>query len=456
MHKIISINNFTVCISLNKYRCFLFECFVIRDIGKMLEVVEIYAGYAKCIIIGDCIGIKSGMDVEPTGKKITVKYSRKYVGRIVDPMLCVLSDNFNIDNSLEEVELCTRSYSKNPTMVSSSTEIIETGIKAIDFFCPQIKGGKCIVIGGAGVGKTTLSTEIIYNFKRLNAFTIFGGIGERIREGHAFYNDLVDSKIIDLDAPNQSNTLIVFGTMDQPPSIRQHVAYTSLSIAEYYRDVIKQDVLLFIDNIYRFSQAYNEISSSISRMPSELGYQPDLNYSMSCIQDRIYSVVNGNNMTSVLAMYVPADDMGDPAVVSIMSHSDSVIVLDRSLASKGIYPPIDPLQSRSVANYKTFIGSYHYSVRNKAIKILAHYKDLKKMIDVMGIDNLNDHDKTIAKRAELIYAYMTQRFYSISAMTATQGQYVSIKDTIHGFDLICEGEFDNIDIANMYYRSLLS
>ena len=388
----------------------------------------------RCIAMSSTDGLKRGTPVTDTGKAISVPVGRQTLGRIFN----VLGDT--VDNG-EEVNDCERhnihrtapSYDE----LSTSTEILETGIKVIDLICPYSKGGKIGLFGGAGVGKTVLIMELINNIaKEHGGISVFTGVGERTREGNDLYNEMKESGVL-------SNTALVYGQMNEPPGARMRVALSGLTMAEYLRDEEGQDVLLFIDNIYRFTQAGSEVSALLGRMPSAVGYQPTLANEMGALQERITSTKKGS-ITSVQAVYVPADDLTDPAPATTFAHLDATTVLSRSIASQGIYPAVDPLESTSRILNPDILGAKHYKVAREVQRILQRYKELMDIIAIMGMDELSDEDKLLVQRARKIQRFLSQPFHVSEKFTGIEGVYVPLKETIRGFEEIIEGMHDDI------------
>ncbi|MBQ2153272.1 MAG: F0F1 ATP synthase subunit beta [Clostridia bacterium] len=388
----------------------------------------------RCIAMSSTDGLKRGTPVTDTGKAISVPVGRQTLGRIFN----VLGDT--VDNG-EEVNDCERhnihrtapSYDE----LSTSTEILETGIKVIDLICPYSKGGKIGLFGGAGVGKTVLIMELINNIaKEHGGISVFTGVGERTREGNDLYNEMKESGVL-------SNTALVYGQMNEPPGARMRVALSGLTMAEYFRDEEGQDVLLFIDNIYRFTQAGSEVSALLGRMPSAVGYQPTLANEMGALQERITSTKKGS-ITSVQAVYVPADDLTDPAPATTFAHLDATTVLSRSIASQGIYPAVDPLESTSRILNPDILGAKHYKVAREVQRILQRYKELMDIIAIMGMDELSDEDKLLVHRARKIQRFLSQPFHVSEKFTGIEGVYVPLKETIRGFEEIIEGMHDDI------------
>lgn len=389
---------------------------------------------ARCIAMASTDGLKRGTDVTDTGKPISVPVGRDTLGRIFN----VLGDVVDNGPAIAEAERWdihrpAPEYSE----LASSTEILETGIKVIDLICPYSKGGKIGLFGGAGVGKTVLIMELINNIaKKHGGLSVFTGVGERTREGNDLYNEMKQSGVI-------ANTSLVYGQMNEPPGARMRVALSGLTMAEYFRDREGQDVLLFIDNIFRFTQAGSEVSALLGRMPSAVGYQPTLATEMGALQERITSTKKGS-ITSVQAVYVPADDLTDPAPATTFAHLDATTVLSRSIASQGIYPAVDPLESTSRILSAEILGEEHYFVAREVQRILQRYNELMDIIAIMGMDELSDDDKILVQRARKIQRFLSQPFDVSEKFTGIPGKYVPLSETIRGFKEIIEGKHDDL------------
>ena len=398
-----------------------------------LEVLEhIGDDTVRCIAMGATEGVKRGLEVKSTGKPIQVPVGRNVLGR----MFNVLGEPIDGKGDFE-AEQVHSIYNDPPKFRDQSTkvEVYETGIKVIDLLCPYIKGGKVGLFGGAGVGKTVLIQELINNIAtEKHGISVFAGVGERSREGNDLYNEMAESGVL-------KNTALVFGQMNETPGVRMRVGLSGLTMAEYFRDVEHQDVLLFIDNIYRFTQAGSEVSALLGRMPSAVGYQPTLATEMGQLQERIASTKDGS-ITSIQAIYVPADDLTDPAPATAFSHLDAKTVLDRSIASLGLYPAVDPLASSSNFLDPNVIGKEHYNVARQVQEILQRYKDLQDIIAILGMDELSEEDKLTVARARRIRNFLSQPFFVASKFTGSEGKYVPLKDTIASFESILNGEGD--------------
>ena len=388
----------------------------------------------RCIAMSSTDGLKRGTPVVDTGKTISVPVGRSTLGRIFN-VLGDAVDNQPFDGDVDRwnIHRAAPSYSE----LSTSTEVLETGIKVIDLICPYSKGGKIGLFGGAGVGKTVLIMELINNIaKQHGGLSVFTGVGERTREGNDLYNEMKESGVL-------SNTTLVYGQMNEPPGARMRVALSGLTMAEYFRDEENQDVLLFIDNIFRFTQAGSEVSALLGRMPSAVGYQPTLATEMGDLQERITSTKKGS-ITSIQAVYVPADDLTDPAPATTFAHLDATTVLSRGIASQGIYPAVDPLESTSRILSPDVLGEEHYSVAREVQRILQRYKELMDIIAIMGMDELSDEDKLLVQRARKIQRFLSQPFDVSEKFTGIPGAYVPLSETIRGFKEIIEGKHDDL------------
>ena len=395
---------------------------------------QIGDGIVRCVAMSSTDGLVRGTEAVDTGSPITVPVGEACLGRIFDLMGNPLDDQ-PIDENLERwpIHREAPSYAEQ----ESSTEILETGIKVVDLICPYAKGGKIGLFGGAGVGKTVLIQELIYNIAtEHNGYSVFTGVGERTREGNDLYYEMKESGVLE-------KTALVFGQMNEPPGARMRVGLSGLTMAEYLRDVKHQDVLLFIDNIFRFTQAGSEVSALLGRMPSAVGYQPTLATEMGALQERITSTKDGS-ITSVQAVYVPADDLTDPAPATTFAHLDATTVLDRSIASLGIYPAVDPLDSTSRILSPDVVGKEHYEVAQSVIHILQRYKELQDIIAIMGMDELSESDKLTVSRARKVQRFLSQPFHVAEQFTGMAGKYVPVRETIRGFKEIVEGKHDDI------------
>ena len=394
----------------------------------------------RCIAMGPTDGLVRGMDAEATGAPISVPVGENTLGR----MFNVLGDP--IDNKpVPETEEYMPIHRKAPAFEeqSTSTEMLETGIKVVDLLCPYQKGGKIGLFGGAGVGKTVLIQELIRNIATEHGgYSVFTGVGERTREGNDLYHEMMDSGVIE-------KTTMVFGQMNEPPGARMRVGLTGLTMAEYFRDVKKQDVLLFIDNIFRFVQAGSEVSALLGRMPSAVGYQPTLATDLGELQERIASTTKGS-ITSVQAVYVPADDLTDPAPATTFSHLDATTVLSRKIVEQGIYPAVDPLESTSRILEPDVVGEEHYTVARRVQEVLQKYKELQDIIAILGMEELSDEDKLTVYRARKVQRFLSQPFFVAENFTGTPGRFVPVKETIEGFKAILDGEMDDYPEAAFF------
>ena len=389
---------------------------------------------ARCIAMASTDGLQRGTDVTDTGAPISMPVGRETLGRIFN-VLGEAVDNKPAPETEERWDI----HRPAPAFdeLSTSTEILETGIKVIDLICPYSKGGKIGLFGGAGVGKTVLIMELINNVaKQHGGLSVFTGVGERTREGNDLYNEMKQSGVL-------NNTALVYGQMNEPPGARMRVALSGLTVAEYFRDHEGQDVLLFIDNIFRFTQAGSEVSALLGRMPSAVGYQPTLATEMGALQERITSTKDGS-ITSVQAVYVPADDLTDPAPATTFAHLDATTVLSRNIASQGIYPAVDPLESTSRILSPEVLGQEHYDVAREVQRVLQRYNELMDIIAIMGMDELSDEDKLLVQRARKIQRFLSQPFHVSEKFTGIPGTYVPLSETVRGFREILEGKHDDL------------
>ena len=407
----------------------------IEDRVLTVEVAQhIGDNTVRCIAMASTDGLKRGAVVTDTGSAISVPVGEETLGRIFN----VLGETVDNGPALHTEERWNihRSVPEYADL-STSTEILETGIKVIDLICPYSKGGKIGLFGGAGVGKTVVIMELINNIaKQHGGLSVFTGVGERTREGNDLYNEMKQSGVI-------NKTALVYGQMNEPPGARMRVALSGLTMAEYFRDNLGQDVLLFIDNIFRFTQAGSEVSAMLGRMPSAVGYQPTLANEMGALQERITSTKKGS-ITSVQAVYVPADDLTDPAPATTFTHLDATTVLSRDIASQGIYPAVDPLDSTSRILSPETVGEEHYQVARSVQRVLQRYKELQDIIAIMGMDELSEEDKLTVSRARKVQRFLSQSFSVAEQFTGMKGQYVPLKETIRGFKKILDGECDDI------------
>ena len=388
----------------------------------------------RCIAMKSTDGLVRGTDAVDTGKPITVPVGEACLGRVFNLLGETVDDQGSV--TTEEQWPIHREAPAYEEQVPA-TEILETGIKVVDLICPYAKGGKIGLFGGAGVGKTVLIMELIHNVATAHGgLSVFTGVGERTREGNDLYNEMKESGVID-------KTALVYGQMNEPPGARMRVGLSGLTMAEYFRDVKNQDVLLFIDNIFRFTQAGSEVSALLGRMPSAVGYQPTLATEMGAMQERITSTKKGS-ITSVQAVYVPADDLTDPAPATTFTHLDATTVLSREIASQGIYPAVDPLDSTSRILTPEVVGKEHYEIARAVQQVLQRYKELQDIIAIMGMEELSEEDKKAVNRARKVQRYLSQSFSVAEQFTGMPGTYVSLKETLRGFRMILDGECDEI------------
>ncbi len=406
-------------------------------------------GWVRAVAMSTTEGLKRGMKVTDTGDAITVPVGEAVLGRI-----------FNVTGEPQDEKGEVRAAKRYPihrpapplTEQSTSAQVLETGIKVIDLICPFTKGGKVGAFGGAGVGKTVIIMELINNIaKGHGGYSIFAGVGERTREGNDLYQEMSESGVIDQNDISNSKVALVYGQMNEPPGARLRVALSALAMAEYFRDEKNQDVLLFVDNVFRFSQAGSEVSALLGRTPSAVGYQPTLASEMGAMQERITST-NKGSITSFQAVYVPADDLTDPAPANTFAHLDSTVVLERSLAELGIYPAVDPLASTSTALAPDVVGEEHYEVARGVQNVLQRYKDLQDIIAILGMDELSDEDKLIVFRARKLQRFLSQPFSVAEIFTGTPGEYVSIEETVRGFKEVLDGKHDTVPEMDFYMK----
>ena len=407
-----------------------------KDGGELTVEVSQHLGddTVKCIAMGPTDGLVRGMEAVATGAPITVPVGENTLGRMFN-VLGQPIDNKPAPECKEHFPIHRKApeFSEQAT----DTEILETGIKVVDLLCPYQKGGKIGLFGGAGVGKTVLIQELIRNIATEHGgYSVFTGVGERTREGNDLYNEMTESGVID-------KTTMVYGQMNEPPGARMRVGLTGLTMAEYFRDQGGKDVLLFIDNIFRFTQAGSEVSALLGRVPSAVGYQPTLQTEMGALQERITSTKNGS-ITSVQAVYVPADDLTDPAPATTFAHLDATTVLSRSIVELGIYPAVDPLESTSRILDPKIVGEEHYEVARGVQEILQKYKELQDIIAILGMDELSEEDKLVVSRARKVQRFLSQPFFVAEQFTGTSGKYVPVSETIRGFKEIIEGKHDDI------------
>lgn len=417
----------------------------------VLEVQQhLGEGLVRAVAMSSTEGLVRNMDVDDTGAPITVPVGEPVLGRIFN----VIGETVD-ERGPCETEKRYPIHRQPPTLVEQDTQaqILETGIKVIDLICPFIKGGKVGAFGGAGVGKTVVIMELINNIAKAHGgYSVFAGVGERSREGNDLYWEMSESGVIDQENIANSKVALVYGQMNEPPGARMRVGLTGLAMAEYFRDEKNQDVLLFVDNIFRFSQAGSEVSALLGRSPSAVGYQPTLAQEMGILQERITSTKKGS-ITSFQAVYVPADDLTDPAPANTFAHLDSTIVLERRIAELGIYPAVDPLASVSNALSPEIVGEEHFNVARGVQNVLQRYKDLQDIIAILGLDELSEEDRQIVFRARKIQKFLSQPFHVAEVFTGFPGVYVSVADTIKGFKMILDGELDDVNENDFYMKA---
>jgi len=421
----------------------ILNALIVKKNNLVLEVEQdLGQGRLKCLAMGPTEGLKRGDEVQDTGEPIKVSVGKETLGRVLN----VLGQPVDKKGEIKTKEFWSI-HRRAPKLVEQKIkiEVLETGLKAIDLLTPISKGGKAGLFGGAGVGKTVLIQELIRNVAKVHkGYSVFTGIGERSREGNDILLEMERSGIL-------KSCALVFGQMNESPGVRFRVGFTGLTIAEYFRDVEKKDVLLFMDNIFRFVLAGSEVSALLGRIPSQTGYQPTLFSEIAELEERVTSTESGS-ITSIQAVYVPADDLTDPGVVSVFSHLDSTIVLSREIADLGIYPAIDPLESDSKILDPKIVGQEHYLVANEVKRILKRYKELRDIISILGIEELSEEDKILVQRARKIQRFLSQPFYVAEPFTGKKGTYVSLKDTIEDFKKIISGELDSKREEEFYMK----
>ena len=415
----------------------LLNAIIIRHGGRdiVAEVAQhIGDDVVRCVALSSTDGLTRGMEAEDTGAPISVPVGKEVLGRLFNVIGATIDEKGPVDTELRSpIHRAAPNFDEQNT----STQIFETGIKVVDLIAPYTRGGKVGLFGGAGVGKTVLIQELINNIaKEHGGISVFAGVGERTREGNDLYYEMIESGVI-------NKTAMVFGQMNEPPGARMRVALTGLTMAEYFRDEEGQDVLLFIDNIFRFTQAGSEVSALLGRVPSAVGYQPTLATEMGALQERITSTKKGS-ITSVQAIYVPADDLTDPAPATTFAHLDATTVLSRAITELGIYPAVDPLESTSRIMDPLIIGEEHYNTARGVQEVLQRYKDLQDIIAILGMDELSDSDKLVVSRARKIQRFLSQPFSVAEQFTGTPGKYLPLKETVRGFREILEGKHDAI------------
>ncbi|MBN8544064.1 MAG: F0F1 ATP synthase subunit beta [Alphaproteobacteria bacterium] len=414
----------------------------------VLEVAQhLGENTVRAIAMDSTDGVTRGQAVRDTGAPITVPVGEETLGRILN----VIGEPIDERGPVSAKHVAPiHAEAPNFTEQSTKDEILETGIKVIDLLAPYAKGGKIGLFGGAGVGKTVLIMELINNIaKARGGFSVFAGVGERTREGNDLYHEMVESGVINLDDPKKSKCALIYGQMNEPPGARARVALTGLTVAEYFRDQEGRDMLFFVDNVFRFTQAGSEVSALLGRIPSAVGYQPTLATEMGNMQERITST-NKGSITSVQAIYVPADDLTDPAPATSFAHLDATTVLSRQIAELGIYPAVDPLDSTSRMLSAAIVGDAHYKVARDVQKVLQTYKSLQDIIAILGMDELSEEDKLTVARARKIQRFLSQPFHVAEVFTGKPGAYVSLADTIKGFKAIIDGEYDHLPEAAFY------
>ncbi|MFL0806321.1 MAG: F0F1 ATP synthase subunit beta [Oceanobacter sp.] len=425
----------------------VYDALTVDGTETTLEVQQqLGDGVVRTIAMGSTEGLKRGLQVTNTGAPISVPVGTETLGRIMDVLGRPIDECGDIG---EQERYAIHRTAPSFDEQSNSTDLLETGIKVIDLVCPFAKGGKVGLFGGAGVGKTVNMMELINNIAKAHSgLSVFAGVGERTREGNDFYYEMAESGVVNLDDKVKSKVAMVYGQMNEPPGNRLRVALTGLTMAEKFRDEGK-DVLLFVDNIYRYTLAGTEVSALLGRMPSAVGYQPTLAEEMGVLQERITSTKTGS-ITSIQAVYVPADDLTDPSPATTFAHLDSTVVLSRDIASKGIYPAIDPLDSTSRQLDPLVIGNEHYDVARGVQGVLQRYKELKDIIAILGMDELSDEDKQLVSRARKIERFLSQPFHVAEVFTGSPGIYVSLKETIRGFQGILNGDYDELPEQAFY------
>ena len=425
----------------------VYDALKVTDKNLTLEVQQqLGDGVVRTIAMGSSEGVKRGLVVENTNAPISVPVGEATLGRIMD----VLGNPIDEKGPIKS-KVAMPIHRKPPAYeeLAASDELLEAGIKVIDLVCPFAKGGKVGLFGGAGVGKTVNMMELINNIATEHSgLSVFAGVGERTREGNDFYYEMQESGVVNIEKPEESKVSMVYGQMNEPPGNRLRVALTGLTMAEKFRDEGK-DVLMFVDNIYRYTLAGTEVSALLGRMPSAVGYQPTLAEEMGALQERITSTKTGS-ITSVQAVYVPADDLTDPSPATTFAHLDSTVVLSRDIASKGIYPAVDPLDSTSRQLDPLIIGQAHYEAARGVQSVLQRYKELKDIIAILGMDELSEEDKLAVARARKIERFLSQPFHVAEVFTGSPGKYVSLKDTIAGFQGILDGEYDHLPEQAFY------
>ncbi|WP_414528841.1 F0F1 ATP synthase subunit beta [Nodularia chucula] len=419
-----------------------------QEINLTVEVQQLLGdNQVRAVAMSTTDGLVRGLEVVDTGAAISVPVGKVTLGRIFN-VLGEPVDNRGPVNATETLPI--HRPSPKFTELETKPSVFETGIKVVDLLTPYRRGGKIGLFGGAGVGKTVIMMELINNIATQHGgVSVFAGVGERTREGNDLYNEMMESGVINKDNLNESKIALVYGQMNEPPGARMRVGLSGLTMAEYFRDVNKQDVLLFIDNIFRFVQAGSEVSALLGRMPSAVGYQPTLGTDVGALQERITSTTEGS-ITSIQAVYVPADDLTDPAPATTFAHLDGTTVLSRGLASKGIYPAVDPLGSTSTMLQPEIVGDEHYNTARAVQSTLQRYKELQDIIAILGLDELSEEDRLIVARARKVERFLSQPFFVAEVFTGSPGKYVKLEDTIKGFQMILSGELDELPEQAFY------
>jgi F-type H+/Na+-transporting ATPase subunit beta len=419
-----------------------------QEVSVTCEVQQLLGdNQVRAVAMSATDGLVRGMDIIDTGAAISVPVGKSTLGRIFN----VLGEPVDNKGDVPSTETSPiHRPAPKLTDLETKPKVFETGIKVVDLLTPYRQGGKIGLFGGAGVGKTVIMMELINNIAiQHGGVSVFGGVGERTREGNDLYNEMIESGVINPDNPSESKIALVYGQMNEPPGARMRVGLSALTMAEYFRDVNKQDVLLFIDNIFRFVQAGSEVSALLGRMPSAVGYQPTLGTDVGDLQERITSTKEGS-ITSIQAVYVPADDLTDPAPATTFAHLDGTTVLSRGLAAKGIYPAVDPLDSTSTMLQPSIVGEDHYNTARAVQSTLQRYKELQDIIAILGLDELSEEDRLVVDRARKIERFLSQPFFVAEVFTGSPGKYVSLEDTIKGFKMILSGELDDLPEQAFY------
>lgn len=424
-----------------------------ENVHLVLEVQQhLGDNWVRTVAMSSTEGLKRGYDVEDTGQPISMPVGEKVMGRVFDVTGQPVDERGPV-----EADKYSPIHRSAPTLAEQSTspELLTTGIKVVDLICPFLKGGKVGAFGGAGVGKTVVIMELINNIaKQHGGFSVFAGVGERTREGNDLYEEMSEAGVIDQEDLTKSKVALVYGQMNEPPGARLRVALSGLAMTEYFRDEKNQDVLLFVDNVFRFSQAGSEVSALLGRTPSAVGYQPTLAAEMGNLQERITST-NKGSITSFQAVYVPADDLTDPAPAATFAHLDATVVLERSIAELGIYPAVDPLSSTSLALAPEVVGEAHYKAARGVQTVLQRYKDLQDIIAILGMDELSPEDKALVFRARKIQKFLSQPFTVAEVFTGLKGKQVPLEETVRGFQEILDGKHDDVPEQNFYMKGTI-